>query len=99
MEAKYRGFELAVRQPAQRARGCTHQHAIRILGRAWCGVIWRLWQDHDVYDPNRHRALQRVLAAQNRIASGTPLPDLTATQRPIGAAVTAGCPQGRARSA
>jgi transposase len=45
-----------------RARGCTHPHAIRILGRAWCGVIWRLWQDHDVYDPNRHTALQRLLA-------------------------------------
>jgi transposase len=46
-----------------RARGKTHQHAIRILGRAWCGVIWRLWQDHDVDDPNRHTALQRILAA------------------------------------
>jgi transposase len=45
-----------------RARGKTHQHAIRILGRAWCGVIWRLWQDRDVYDPDRHTALQRVLA-------------------------------------
>jgi transposase len=43
-------------------RGCTHQHAIRILGRAWCGVIWRLWQDRDVYDPARHTALQRLLA-------------------------------------
>jgi transposase len=46
-----------------RARGCTHQHAIRILGRAWCGVIWRLWHDHDVYDPERHTALQRLTAA------------------------------------
>lgn len=46
-----------------RARGKTHQHALRILGRAWCHVIWRLWQDHDVYDPGRHTALQRVLAA------------------------------------
>ena len=45
-----------------RARGATHQHAIRILGRAWCGVIWRIWHDHDVYDPNRHRALQRLLS-------------------------------------
>jgi transposase len=45
-----------------RARGCSHQHAIRILGRAWCGVIWRLWHDHDLYDPARHTALQRVLA-------------------------------------
>lgn len=43
------------------ARGKTHQHAIRILGRAWCGVIWRIWHDHDVYDPNRHTALQRLL--------------------------------------
>lgn len=47
-----------------RARGCTHPHAIRILGRAWCGVIWRLWQDHDVYDPAQHTALQALLAAQ-----------------------------------
>jgi transposase len=46
-----------------RQRGCTHQHAIRILGRAWCRVIWRLWHDHDVYDPARHTGLQRVLAA------------------------------------
>lgn len=43
-----------------RARGCSHQHAIRILGRAWCGVIWRLWHDHDVYDPARHTARQRL---------------------------------------
>jgi transposase len=47
-----------------RARGCTHQHAIRILGRAWCHVIWRLWQDRDVYDPNRHTALQQLLASK-----------------------------------
>lgn len=47
-----------------RARGCTHPHAIRILGRAWCGVIWRLWQDHDVYDPAQHTALQTLLATQ-----------------------------------
>jgi transposase len=46
-----------------RARGCSHQHAIRILGRAWCGVIWRLWQDRDVYDPERHTARQRLTAA------------------------------------
>jgi hypothetical protein len=45
-------------------RGATHPHAIRILGRAWCSVIWRLWQDHDAYDPARHTALQRLLATQ-----------------------------------
>ncbi|MDX6661123.1 MAG: hypothetical protein QOJ55_1945 [Solirubrobacteraceae bacterium] len=43
-----------------RQRGASHQHAIRILGRAWCGVIWRLWHDHDVYDPTRHTARQRL---------------------------------------
>jgi transposase len=46
-----------------RARGASHQHAIRILGRAWCGVIWRLWHNHDVYDPARHTARQRLTAA------------------------------------
>ncbi len=43
-----------------RARGCTHPHAIRILGRAWTGVLWRIWQDGDVYDPARHNTLQRL---------------------------------------
>jgi transposase len=43
-----------------RARGATHQHAIRILGRAWCHVIWRIWQNHTTYDPNQHRALQQL---------------------------------------
>ncbi len=47
-----------------RARGCSHPHAIRILGRAWCGVIWRLWQDHTTYDPAQHTALQRLLTTQ-----------------------------------
>jgi transposase len=47
-----------------RARGCTHPHAIRILGRAWCAVIWRLWTDHDTYDPAKHTALQQLLSAQ-----------------------------------
>lgn len=47
-----------------RDRGCNHPHAIRILGRAWCGVIWRLWQDQTAYDPAQHTALQQLLAAQ-----------------------------------
>ena len=40
----------------------THPHAARIVTRAWIGVIWRCWQDHQPYTPARHRALQRVLA-------------------------------------
>lgn len=48
---------------AARARGKTHPHAERILARAWCGVIWRCWQDRTPYDPARHNALQRLEAA------------------------------------
>jgi transposase len=47
-----------------RARGATHPHATRILGRAWCGVIWRMWHDHTTYDPARHGALQRLITHQ-----------------------------------
>jgi transposase len=47
-----------------RARGCSHPHAIRILGRAWCGVLWRLWNDHTTYDPTQHTALQHLIAAK-----------------------------------
>ena len=46
-----------------RARGASHTHATRILGRAWSQIIWRLWQDHDTYDPNRHTALQKLIAS------------------------------------
>jgi transposase len=46
-----------------RARGASHQHAIRILGRAWCAVIWRLWHNHNTYNPAHHGALQQLIAA------------------------------------
>ena len=46
-----------------RARGASHTHATRILGRAWSQIIWRLWHDHDTYDPHQHTALQRLIAA------------------------------------
>jgi hypothetical protein len=26
-------------------------------------MIWLLWHDHDTYDPHRHTALQRLIAA------------------------------------
>lgn len=47
-----------------RARGHDHAHAIRILGRAWLRIIWRLWHDHTTYDPHRHGNLNRLLAAK-----------------------------------
>jgi transposase len=45
-----------------RARGCTHPHALRILGRAWTRVLWRCWQNHTPYNPTRHNALNKILA-------------------------------------
>jgi transposase len=47
-----------------RARGATHPHAARILGRAWSQIIWRLWHDHDTYKAERHTALQHLTAAR-----------------------------------
>jgi hypothetical protein len=38
------------------ARGKEHQHALRILGRAWLRVIPRIWQDANRYDPARTAA-------------------------------------------
>lgn len=37
-------------------RGHEHAHALRILGRAWCRVVWTCWQKHVAYDPSQHRA-------------------------------------------
>jgi hypothetical protein len=39
-----------------RDRGCQHAHAIRILARAWCRVLWTCWQKRVAYDPMKHRA-------------------------------------------
>jgi hypothetical protein len=37
-----------------RKRGCEHSHAIRILGRGWVRVIYRMWQDGTPYDEAKH---------------------------------------------
>lgn len=77
----------ADRYATARARGQDHQRAIRTLGRAWCRVLWRCWQDNAAYDPARHRGLQHHIAVT--IPDGSrPRLDLTATQRMAGAAVT-----------
>jgi transposase len=47
-----------------RARGHDHPHAIRILGRAWLRIIWRLWQNGTPYDPSRHGSLNRLIAVE-----------------------------------
>jgi transposase len=46
-----------------RGRGCDHPHAIRVLGRAWVRVIWRMWQDGAPYDPAKHGGRKRLNAA------------------------------------
>lgn len=45
-----------------KARGCKHQHAIRILARAWIRVLWKAWQTQTPYDPNRHLAAVKLAA-------------------------------------
>ncbi|MFN0249867.1 MAG: hypothetical protein ACKV2T_23490 [Kofleriaceae bacterium] len=39
-----------------RVRGCDHVHALRIVARAWCRVLWTCWQKREPYDPTKHRA-------------------------------------------
>ena len=85
--------------PHARARGHDHPRAIRTLGRAWCRVLWRCWQDHTPYDPARHRGLQQhiTVTIPGRRAPGPTSPPPSGW---LGAAVThTGGPQGRARSA
>ena len=49
------------------ARGHDHPHAVRILARAWLYVIWHCWQNNTTYNPDRHNALQKVLANNHKI--------------------------------
>ena len=42
-----------------RDRGCDHPHALRILARAWCRVLWQCWQKRTPYDPHKHRAARQ----------------------------------------
>jgi transposase len=72
---------------AARARGHDHPRALRTLGRAWCRIVWRCWQDGVPYDPAKHRALQQHITVTIPTPSG-PRPDLPATQRMAGATVT-----------
>jgi transposase len=47
-----------------RDRGHDHPHAVRILARAWTDIIWKCWQTNTPYQPDQHRALQRLTAAR-----------------------------------
>jgi hypothetical protein len=63
-----------------RGRGHDHPRAIRTLGRAWCRILWRCWQDRVPYDPARHRALQQHITVTIPTVSG-PVVEHRATQR------------------
>jgi len=39
----------------------SHPHAERILARSWAAIIWRCWQDHTPYAPDRHGGFQRLV--------------------------------------
>jgi len=63
------------------AKGHDHQRAIRTLGRAWCRIVWRCWQDRVPYDPDRHRGLQQHITVIIPSASGPGVVDQAATAR------------------
>jgi transposase len=44
-----------------RARGHDHPHAVRVLARSWVDIIWACWTTNTAYNPDQHRALQRIL--------------------------------------
>lgn len=51
----------AERYQSARERGCDHPHAVRILARSWCRVLYRCWSERSRYDITRHGAAQHFL--------------------------------------
>jgi transposase len=80
------------------ARGHDHPRATRTLGRAWSRIVWQCWQHRTPYDPARHRGLQQHVLVTIPASSG-PRPDLAATQRMLGHAVTQRADQRAERNA
>ena len=76
------------RYQAAIARGHDHPRALRTLGRAWCRIVWRCWQDRVPYDPARHRGLQQHITVVIPTTSG-PVVDHAATERMAAALPTA----------
>jgi transposase len=81
------------RYAAATSRGQDHVRALRTLGRAWCRVLWRCWQDRVPYDQARHGGMQQHIKVVIPTASG-PVIDHAATQRMLaGAFATAANPR------
>jgi len=68
------------RYQAAIARGHDQPRALRTLGRAWCRIVWRCWQDQVPYDPARHRGLQQHITVVIATSTG-PVIDHAATER------------------
>lgn len=47
-----------------KARGCSHPHAVRILARAWVGVLRRCWSDRVPYDAQKHGSAAAFLKCE-----------------------------------
>lgn len=39
---------------AHRNKGQSHASALRCLAQRWLAILWRMWQDHALYDPELH---------------------------------------------
>ena len=44
---------------APRAKGQTHVYALRCLAQRWLKILWRMWQERQPYDENRHALNQQ----------------------------------------
>ena len=44
---------------AHRANGQTHACALRCLAQRWLKILWRMWQERQPYDENRHALNQQ----------------------------------------
>ena len=47
------------RYQAHRAKGQTHACALRCLAQRWLKILWRMWQERQPYDENRHALNQQ----------------------------------------
>ena len=81
------------------ARGHDHPRALRTLGRAWCRIVWRCWQDRS---PVRPRPPPRTATPHHSHYSHPVGPHARHSRHPADARPSRhrnGGPQGRARSA
>jgi transposase len=70
-----------------RQRGHNHRRALRTLGRAWARILWRCWQNHTPYDPERHTGLQQHITVTVPTSTGRRT-DIAATHQIAGSAIT-----------